>query len=774
MGVSKFFKLSLLLLCMSFAFKSLAYDVRLYDTTPNVNWIIEVDNLVSSQRAFNADSRDSTGLPLPIAVTSALYLGEWANHIPGVSFALQALSNPGVFFCLTSPLNQYYKIVKSIGLYSCQTANVQAIPQLTVNVQSSSPTLAALVDLKAVAGNRPVSIVSVHSIDNMVPVSDWNRTKTVSCPVTNNSISIVIQDLSNVTCKQTTPNPTGNLVLQLNSPPDPGLATAYPTISVAVQSISNPNLTLTLPWTSSRTQSLAVGTYQVQSASLQWNGNTYNAQFTPSSTFTIQDSLNTNVSLNFIEASPPPTNGQKVIGYYESWAQYRTNLASGYQSAMTPVDIDPNLLTHLVFAFGSFGFQIFDQSGNKSPHNTGDYKIYQWEYNDPQMIAEMVALKTQNPNLKLIYSLGGWNFNLPADAAQGNPYIYSDKTNYLFADMMANVDRAHVQPAPPNAIACTGLSKSNVSDCVLLKDANGQATTSRTQFIQSLIAFLRASKLDGIDLDWEYPGVLTRGGTCNDFTNYLAFVTQLRQAINAEAQSTNQPALLITIAASAALPAGMCPAYNTMDLYMAELKKWQSQADWLGIMSYDFYGPWDTFVGPNAPLNPVIDPATHAEHIAGFNINATVQRYLAAGLAPNKLAVGLATYGRNFASVNFNGTGSGDGTGYGLTASGYGFPGESTGESGLSTYFEILDLIKNRGFTQNYLTDVQSPYIYNKTLNQWVGYDNETSLAAKCKIVAQNNLGGAIVWSVTNDDHAGASGKKFPLLSTVKTCLLGP
>ena len=52
--------------------------------------------------------------------------------------------------------------------------------------------------------------------------------------------------------------------------------------------------------------------------------------------------------------------------------------------------------------------------------------------------------------------------------------------------------------------------------------------------------------------------------------------------------------------------------------------------------------------------------------------------------------------------------------------------------------------------------------------NQWIGYDDVESITLKSNFVNEQNLGGAMVWSVETDDFKGICGNgKYPLLSLI-------
>jgi len=57
------------------------------------------------------------------------------------------------------------------------------------------------------------------------------------------------------------------------------------------------------------------------------------------------------------------------------------------------------------------------------------------------------------------------------------------------------------------------------------------------------------------------------------------------------------------------------------------------------------------------------------------------------------------------------------------------------------------------------------PYCYKG--DQWLSYDDEESIAEKAKFVRDNNLGGAMVWSIDTDDFNGFCGRKNGLIETV-------
>nr|XP_028590001.1 acidic mammalian chitinase-like [Podarcis muralis] len=80
----------------------------------------------------------------------------------------------------------------------------------------------------------------------------------------------------------------------------------------------------------------------------------------------------------------------KLVCYFTNWSQYRPEPAKYF-----PNNIDPNLCTHLIYAFATMN----------------QHKIAPYEWNDEdRLFPEFQALKNSNPNLVTLLAIGGWNF----------------------------------------------------------------------------------------------------------------------------------------------------------------------------------------------------------------------------------------------------------------------------------------------------------------------------------------------------------------------------
>ncbi|BET02278.1 chitinase [Nesidiocoris tenuis] len=134
--------------------------------------------------------------------------------------------------------------------------------------------------------------------------------------------------------------------------------------------------------------------------------------------------------------SAPSEDGYKIVCYYTNWSQYRPKVGK-----FLPEDIDPDLCTHIIFAFG--WLKKGKLSSFETNDDTKDGKIGLYE--------RIRNLKKANPKLKTLLAIGGWSFG-----------------TQKFKDMSAT-------------------------------------RYSRQTFIYSAVPFLRQRHFDGLDLDWEYP-----------------------------------------------------------------------------------------------------------------------------------------------------------------------------------------------------------------------------------------------------------------------------
>jgi chitinase len=287
---------------------------------------------------------------------------------------------------------------------------------------------------------------------------------------------------------------------------------------------------------------------------------------------------------------------------------------------------------------------------------------------DPQNFAFLASLKQQNPDLTVLISVGGW------------------------------------------------LWSTNFSDVALTPQ-------SRAVFIQSVMDFLTQYQLDGLDIDWEYPGMRGAGHPFRsvDKQNFTLLLKELRARFTAETAKTRRR-LYLTFAAGAS------------DEFLAntEMEKAQQYVDTVNLMAYDYYEPSsDRVTGNHAPLftNPG-DPKkiSAADSVAAFE---------KAGVPAAKILLGVPFYGHVWGQV--------PDTNHGLFQPGKPVP------NAYAPYSVIISTMLDHGYTRFWDEKASVPYLYNAEKQVFVSYEDPQSIAAKCEYVAAHHLGGMMFWDYSSD-----------------------
>jgi len=354
-----------------------------------------------------------------------------------------------------------------------------------------------------------------------------------------------------------------------------------------------------------------------------------------------------------------------------------------------PEDIDVSLCTHVMYAFAKISGGV----------------LHPFEWNDLSepwmkgMYERTMAMKQKNANLKISVSVGGWNH-----ASKG------------FKDVVASA-------------------------------ANMQ------KFIDTSIAWMRKNGFDGLDMDWEYPGVGgDRGSIPEHKQAFTVLIQKLRAAFEAEAASSGKERLLLT----AAVGCGK----KTIDAAY-EVAKLAKEMDFIDLMTYDLHGAWEKHTGAHIALYPRADE-TGDDRL--LNVDWAVNYFMKLGLPASKLVMGLGTYGRGFTLADNSQTGMG------APAKEAGTAGQYTREKGFLAYYEICKNLKS-GWTSKYDSEHKVMYAYGG--NQWVAYDDTRTIGIKAQYIKEKGLGGGMIWALDLDDFKGSfcGEGKYPLLSAIVNVL---
>ena len=125
----------------------------------------------------------------------------------------------------------------------------------------------------------------------------------------------------------------------------------------------------------------------------------------------------------------------------------------------------------------------------------------------------------------------------------------------------------------------------NFSDAALTE-------ASREKFTNSAVAFMQKHQIDGIDLDWEYPGLVGDGNVyrAEDRENFTTLLKVIREKL--DAISTQDNKFLLTIATGA--------FQDYLD--HTNMKEAHQYLDFINIMTYDFHTGGSRKTGHHANL----------------------------------------------------------------------------------------------------------------------------------------------------------------------------
>ncbi|MBS1597478.1 MAG: glycoside hydrolase family 18 protein [Bacteroidetes bacterium] len=285
---------------------------------------------------------------------------------------------------------------------------------------------------------------------------------------------------------------------------------------------------------------------------------------------------------------------------------------------------------------------------------------------DSANMENLKKLKLKNPSLKLLISIGGWSWS------------------------------------------------GNFSDAVL-------SDTARKAFAASAVEIVRKFDFDGVDIDWEYPGLMGAGNIYRpeDKENFTFALRDLRSSLNKLASTTGKPKLL-TIAAGA----------DTSFISHSDMKGAQKYLDYVNLMTYDFKDEGDPVAGHHTNLyaNPN-GKETYTD--------LSVKNFMQAGVPKNKLVVGCAFYGRGWKLK---------------TTAGNGLYQPAIGNTHGGGYTRIKDsLLSNAAYTRFWDADAKAPYLFNARDSIFISYDDEESIKEKCLYIQKNKLAGVMFWEYFED-----------------------
>jgi chitinase len=256
-----------------------------------------------------------------------------------------------------------------------------------------------------------------------------------------------------------------------------------------------------------------------------------------------------------------------------------------------------------------------------------------------------------------------------------------------------------------------------------------RTAAGRQKFIASAVRFVKKYNLDGLDIDWEYPGLPGAGNPFRpeDMRNYTALIIELRTAFNAAEKQIGHK--LITSVA-----AGASPEF----LAHTEMGKVAPFLDTVNLMSYDYYVPGaNKITGHHAPLN--VNPADPNV----VSVDNSVKAYLAAGVPREELVLGVPFYGHAWSDVA-------DTPAHGLFQAG---KAPQIAASIDTSYANIAEVLLKNGYTRYWDAAASAPFLYNPKTQTFVSYEDTQSVSLKAQYVLQQKLRGIMFWEYHSDDN---------------------
>ena len=283
-------------------------------------------------------------------------------------------------------------------------------------------------------------------------------------------------------------------------------------------------------------------------------------------------------------------------------------------------------------------------------------------------------------------------------------------------------------------IACGGWGADGFSDMALTEE-------SRAKFIKSASEFITKYKLDGMDMDWEYPGISGAGTMARpeDTKNFTALMKGLREMLD----EFDTPKIL-TFAS-----AGWKRYYDFI-----ELNEVMKYADYTNVMTYDQVSGVSIYTGHHTPLGDVksadIDRTPFQAHLDSLFANGDnldpdprssekiVDFLIKEGVYPKQIVIGSAFYGRVWKGVPSANNGLYQLSG-GL-------------QIGWMAYHRIRDTYEpDANFKRFWDEKAEAPYMYNAADSLFVSYDDTVSVALKTRYTMEKGLGGIMFWELGND-----------------------
>ncbi|KAI8064696.1 glycoside hydrolase superfamily [Gongronella butleri] len=335
--------------------------------------------------------------------------------------------------------------------------------------------------------------------------------------------------------------------------------------------------------------------------------------------------------------------------------------------------------------------------------------------------------------------------------------------NYAFAIMIKGATPEYADPSEvktqlPQLVQMAHAANTKVllsiggwTGCITFSTMAANATQRQT-FINWVQTEIKTYNLDGVDIDWEYPGQAGAGcnkfSVANDANNFLTLLQEMRQALGTTKD--------ISIAA-------YVRPFTVSGGRMKDVSAFAAVVDRFNLMAYDINGSWNSITGPTAPFNFQQGQGDQDSFVSA------IDAWMTAGVPASKIVPGLAFYGNSAtATVDMTNTDQ-----YQPQVAGVAPQGDSSdsywqdpycskdpgGYSGVWNYANLrsqglLTTPTTAGapWIRHFDNITQTPWLFNPTTKVFISYDDPISIGVKTDYAISKNLGGLMCWSLDGDN----------------------
>ena len=233
----------------------------------------------------------------------------------------------------------------------------------------------------------------------------------------------------------------------------------------------------------------------------------------------------------------------------------------------------------------------------------------------------------------------------------------------------------------------------------------------RVEFAISTANIIESFKADGIDLDWEYPGISGFPGhdyKPEDRENFTDLVVQLRKYM--------KEGDILSFAAGAS---------TRFFENSVEWDKVMPLVDNVNLMTYDFYGSGSSKTGHHTALS--------SNEFQDRSAESSIEALINLGVNPKQIFIGGAFYIKTFKNVENISNGLNQNAEWNRTYN----------------QMDFEDVRSNFNFYWDSLAN--APYAYDSINKIFATFDDHKSIELKSQYALENNLGGIMFWQLMND-----------------------